>query len=208
MKRPKSPVKSNSSALRSQFRIIGGIWRSRRFHFPPTEGLRPTPDRVRETVFNWLEPHLKNSTCLDLFCGSGALGLEALSRGAAHCTFIDAELHAINAIKGHLATLHCDDALVTHAQLPAALTRLTCRYDLIFLDPPYTLNCLNQCLGILLGQELLNEGAMIYVECSSMESLPEIPLTLNIHRHKIAGQVQYALLQYTGESSKHCADPL
>ena len=98
-----------ASAGRSQLRIIGGQWRGRKLTFTPAEGLRPTTDRVRETLFNWLAPFIFGARCADLFAGSGALGLEALSRGAAHCDFVDSAKAAGRQIAGHLETLGASD---------------------------------------------------------------------------------------------------
>ena len=97
----------------SQLRIIGGQWRGRKLPFPDRPGLRPTGDRIRETLFNWLEPHLQTAKCLDLFAGSGALGIEALSRGAAHCDFVDADQEAITAVGHHLNTLDASTSTAT-----------------------------------------------------------------------------------------------
>ena len=93
-----------------QLRVIGGQWRGRKLQFPDRPGLRPTGDRIRETLFNWLGPHLHNAKCLDLFAGSGALGIEALSRGAAHCDFVDADREAANTVGHHLNTLNATDS--------------------------------------------------------------------------------------------------
>ena len=98
-----------------QLRIIGGEWRGRKLLFPAADGLRPTPDRVRETLFNWLAAHVRDARCLDLFAGSGALGLEALSRGAAHCDFVEQGQHSADTIERHLHTLACDRGKVWRA---------------------------------------------------------------------------------------------
>jgi 16S rRNA (guanine966-N2)-methyltransferase len=104
-----------------QLRIIGGRWRSRKLAFPDVEGLRPTPDRVRETVFNWLQAVVPGASCLDLFAGSGALGLEALSRGAAHTVFVDQDAAAVRCVREHLITLDATDAQVMQADVLAYL---------------------------------------------------------------------------------------
>src|SRR5690349_6524231 len=104
-------------------RIIGGQWRGRKLHFPALPGLRPSPDRVRETLFNWLAPTLAGSRCLDLFAGSGALGLEALSRGAQQCWFVDSANAACRRIQEHLTLLQCVDACVFNAEASQWLQR-------------------------------------------------------------------------------------
>lgn len=206
MKRSKLP--SNSTTSRSLFRIIGGNWRSRKFQFPETLGLRPTPDRVRETIFNWLSADINDAICLDLFCGSGALGLEALSRGAKECVFIDAETRAIYAINQHLQHLQCSQGITMNCQLPSALQLLTRKFDVIFLDPPYALHCIGECLSKLDSNRLLNDNALIYIECSSRQPLPTLPDVFTILKHKKAGQVQYALLVYRLDASLYLEDPL
>lgn len=208
MKHAKLPVKSQQSPLRSQFRIIAGEWRSRKLSFPDIPGLRPTPDRVRETLFNWLTDDLNNAACLDLFCGSGALGLEALSRGARSCTFVDAAPQATRAIDNHLQTLQCRQGNTITGNLPAILSRLDQAADVVFLDPPYALFVITDCLEQLASKCLLNENAKIYIECSSRQPLPDLPDNFSIHRQKIAGQVQYALLHYRQGSSLYTTDPL
>jgi len=200
MNRTKSPAKSTAHCAPGHFRIIGGLWRSRKFEFPAVEGLRPTPDRVRETLFNWLSPHILNASCLDLFSGSGALGLEALSRGASFCTFIDANNKALAAIQEHLRTLNCDKGKTHSTSLPEGLASIHAPVDVVFLDPPYALHCLKECLDTLISKHLLNDGALIYIECSSRTPLPLLPESLTLHRHKTAGQVQYALLVYSKTS--------
>ena len=121
-----------------QLRIIGGQWRGRKLSFTAAEGLRPTSDRVRETLFNWLAADIHGAKCLDLFAGSGALGLESLSRGATHCDFIDTSAAAIKQLQSHLQVLdgasrgrcHNDSAL-------SFLTKAQQRWDMIFVDPPF-----------------------------------------------------------------------
>ena len=99
----------------NEFRIIAGAWRRRKLSFPPLPGIRPSPDRVRETLFNWLQDHMAGARCLDLFTGSGALGLEALSRSAAEVVFVDRERAALDAVSGHLATLKAQGGTVVQA---------------------------------------------------------------------------------------------
>jgi 16S rRNA (guanine966-N2)-methyltransferase len=208
MNHSKLPVNSQLSHLPSVFRIIAGTWRSRKFQFPPTPGLRPTPDRVRETLFNWLADVIPDAVCLDLFCGSGALGLEALSRGAKHCTFIDAETRALQAINQHLQVLNCTQGSTITCALPEGLSRFNHVVDVVFLDPPYSLPCITDCLNALVSMHLLSGNAFVYIECSSKDALPVLPDNFRLHRHKRAGQVQYALLHYAANSSLCLEDPL
>lgn len=186
---------SAKHAQPGQFRIIGGKWRSRRLTFPAVEGLRPTPDRVRETLFNWLAQDIRGAQCLDLYCGSGALGLEALSRGAAFCTFIDGSAAAIKAIAQHLQLLNGEGRAIT-GELPSMLQTITAPVDVIFLDPPYAIDSHNACLSELAKRNLLNDGCWIYCENASEKPLPTLIDGCELHRHKKAGAVQYALFRY------------
>lgn len=193
MKRRKSPVKSKHSQEIGQFRIIAGTWRSRKLSFPAVDGLRPTPDRVRETLFNWL-PNLHNMAVLDAFAGSGSLGFEALSRGAIHCNFIDANHKACTALQNNASLLDCSQATVMQGQQPETLEQLTDTFDLIFLDPPYALDCLEKCLSIIEEKSLLNTNGWLYIENSS-HAAPVLPANMQLHREKTYGQVRASLWQ-------------
>jgi 16S rRNA (guanine966-N2)-methyltransferase len=196
MKPRKSPVKSLQSPESGQFRIIAGQWRSRKLAFPAVSGLRPTPDRVRETLFNWLFD-VRNLRCLDLFAGAGSLGLEALSRGAAHCDFIDASGEACAAIRQHCQLLTAS-ATVKNAPLPQALETLagTDGFDVIFIDPPYALDCINTCLDSLERLHLLKPEAFIYIENDSSHAAIAVPSTMRLYREKVQGQVRFSLFRY------------
>src|SRR5690242_17568414 len=122
---------------RNEFRIIAGQWRRRKLHFPDVPGIRPSPDRVRETLFNWLRERVEGARCLDLFAGSGALGLEAMSRGAAQVVFVDQDRQAAQAIREHLALLDAAGGEVREAEAQAWLTQTPQPFDLVFLDPPF-----------------------------------------------------------------------
>ena len=118
-------------------RIIGGEWRSRKLKFADVPGLRPTPDRVRETLFNWLQWHVPGARCLDLFAGSGALGLEALSRGARDVVMVEKHPAAAQALRDNLTLLGARNARLVHDDALRYLGRVTVAFDLIFLDPPF-----------------------------------------------------------------------
>ena len=122
---------------RNEFRIIAGVWRRRKLKFPPLPGIRPSPDRVRETLFNWLMDRVAGARCLDLFTGSGALGLEALSRGAAEVVFVDRERAALDAVGGHLAALKAQGGTLVQADALAWLETPGTTFDIVFLDPPF-----------------------------------------------------------------------
>ncbi len=174
----------------SQLRIIGGQWRSRRLSFTPATGLRPTTDRVRETLFNWLAPMIRGARCADLFAGSGALGLEALSRGAAHCDFVDSSSTACKNISEHLHALKASDRAQT-AQMQAGRFLMETQrcYDLVFIDPPFAADLIEPTCLLLDQQKLLCEEAMIYIETGAREEAIIPIANWQLHREKTAGDV-------------------
>jgi 16S rRNA (guanine966-N2)-methyltransferase len=183
------------SGSSGQLRVIGGRWRGRKFRFRAVSGLRPTPDRVRETLFNWLEGYLHKARCLDLFAGSGALGLEALSRGAQHCCFIDSNEICIDAIRSHLEQLQCSDANCIRGDALKLLAAGNpgAPYDIVFLDPPFDGDLLASACEALQSGHWLAEQALIYVEASARDKeLPEFQ-GWTPHRDKRAGEVRYRL---------------
>jgi len=176
-------------------RIIGGEWRGRKLRFADGEGLRPTTDRVRETLFNWLAPLIHGARCLDLFAGSGALGLEALSRGAGEMVFVDNNPAAIAALKENLALLKVDNAAVIRGDALAYLRGEARTFDVVFLDPPFRRDLLQPAIKLLGEQPWLAEGARVYLELESEEPLPELPSGWEVLRSKQAGQVAYHLIE-------------
>ena len=175
-------------------RIIGGQWRGRKLVFPNAEGLRPTPDRVRETLFNWLATEVRGAHCLDLFAGSGALGLEALSRGAASCTFVDSARTSCRAIAEHLDTLQCSSAQCQTMTADAFLQHPPSRpFDIVFLDPPFAKNLLAATGAALESAPWLSPQACIYVESGRREPAPVLPENWHQRRDKQAGEVRYQL---------------
>lgn len=177
-----------------QLRIIGGKWRGRKLAFTPAEGLRPTADRVRETLFNWLAPHIQDARCADLFAGSGALGLEALSRGAAHCDFVDTSAAALARVGDHLATLNATADGKCHLT-PAAqfLQAASEPYDIVFIDPPFNRQLVAPTCALLAQSQLLGVGALVYIETAATEPPPDVPPGWAAHRDKVAGGVAYRL---------------
>lgn len=182
----------------SELRIIGGQWRGRKLAFVPGDGLRPTTDRVRETLFNWLTADIHGARCLDLFSGSGALGLEALSRGAAHCDFVDTNSANLRQIGRHLDLLGACGRADCHA-LGASdfLARTTARWDIVFVDPPFGLGLAGPACAQLAAGHLAPE-ASVYLECGRRETLPAPPPGWNLHRDKTAGNVRYCLYHAPG----------
>lgn len=180
----------------NQLRIIGGEWRGRKLRFPDVPNLRPTPDRVRETIFNWLAPMIQGARCLDLFAGSGALGLEALSRGAAFTTFVDSHKKVTQALKTHLDLLSTNDnAEVLQMDGVKFLKAEAKKYDLVFLDPPYHLDFMGKVVPLLEANGWLADNAILYLEIEKRQSLPELPANWQQLKDKTAGDVSYFLFQ-------------
>ncbi|EGG98130.1 Methyltransferase [gamma proteobacterium IMCC2047] len=186
--------KKTNSSQSNTLRIIGGKWRGRKVSFPDSQGLRPTSDRVRETLFNWLAPVIHEARCLDLFSGSGALSLEALSRGAGHATLIDASAKVSEQLRSNLKLLACDNAtvLTTNASNWLSNAQNEQPYDLIFLDPPFNQQLVAPSCQLLEDKGIVEEGSYIYIETEASLKL-EIPSSWHIHREKKAGQVAYYL---------------
>ncbi len=176
-------------------RIIGGRWRRRKLEFPPIEGLRPTPDRVRETVFNWLQPELAGARVLDAYCGSGVLGLESLSRGAGEATFIDSSSRVCRQLKQHLDMLEADNAII-HTQavlnwIKQAASQST-SFDVIFIDPPYNSDLLQASIDAILAAGLLASHGLLYTEFE-LDSEPLLPGELAVFKTLNAGNNRYLL---------------
>lgn len=181
----------------STVRIIGGEWRGRKLSFPEIEGLRPTPDRVRETLFNWLQSYLPGARCLDLFSGSGALGIEALSRGAASVTFVDQAAEVVSQLRSNINLLKAQNAEIIAASaldwLDSRQPDQEARYDLVFMDPPFHKGMVAPICEMLENRSLLREQAMIYIETEHSLTLDTLPANWALHREKTAGQVAYRL---------------
>ena len=188
--------KPTQSARASSIRIIGGEWRSRKLTVPDAPGLRPTPDRVRETLFNWLAPTIQGARVLDAFTGSGALFLEALSRGASTGVAIDANTNAVNNLRRNLAVLQCDDAEVLRVDSLQYLSNKTEQgFDIVLLAPPFHQDLVLSACQLLEDNNCLNKGAWIYTESEQAPSSLGVPSSWRLHREKHTGQVHYALWQ-------------
>jgi len=177
----------------NRLRIIGGRWRGRRFNFPAQPQIRPTPDRVRETLFNWLTPRIMDARCLDLFAGSGALGLEALSRGAGQVIMVERDRYAAHALQGHLQDLDAPQGQVLAMDAFTFLAHNQMSFDVVFLDPPFAGDDLARACKLLADSASLAQDAMIYLECPRTLSLSFLPTGWVAHRSGHAGQVQYHL---------------
>ena len=178
-------------------RIIAGQWRGRKLKFPSLLGLRPTPDRVRETVFNWLSPFIHKAHCLDLFAGSGALGLEALSRGAEQVVFIDQSFKVTQYLKKYLEELRAEkQAIVYHFKVKPSLEIIPKQtFNLVFMDPPFRKHLIQPSCRWLEEKKMLANDAYIYIETEShLYPLP-IPKNWKILKTKIAGQVRFSLIR-------------
>jgi 16S rRNA (guanine966-N2)-methyltransferase len=174
----------------NKVRIIGGALRRHMISFPDAEGLQPTPDRVRETLFNWLGQTLYGRTCLDLFAGSGALGFEAASRGAERVVMVEMNRTVLRALQDNVNKLGCANVLI---QGQDGLEFASCdahKYDVIFLDPPFQSDYLPKLLEIL--PQRLNENGMVYVESGAAITVPP---PWQVIKSGKAGQVHYQLLQ-------------
>jgi 16S rRNA (guanine966-N2)-methyltransferase len=176
-------------------RIIAGEWRGRRLRFPDVPGIRPTPDRVRETLFNWLGARVQGRRGLDLFAGSGALGLEALSRGAASVEFIEQDTAATGALERLLAEWGARAARVRRADALSFLAGTPQPFDLVFLDPPFDSGLLVPAAQRLDARGWLAPHALVYVECAGRVKLPELPEHWQLLRTKRAGEVGYHLFE-------------
>lgn len=178
-------------------RIIGGRYRSRLVEFDTSDpSLRPTPDRVRQTLYDWLAPRIQGASVLDLFAGSGALGLEALSRGAASVTFVEAGAGQVRMIRGALARLQAEGGQVQLGDALHHLRSTDARYDLVLLDPPYASPLLAQALELL--PRVLKPGNRVYLEWPGGRR-PQLPAGYAWQREKQAGQVSYGLVSHSGE---------
>ncbi len=185
------------SAVAGSVRIIAGQWRGRRLAFPARAGLRPTGDRLRETLFNWLQPHCPGARCLDLFAGSGALGLEAASRGAAWVTLVERDPEIARALRANCALLGAGMAELIEADARAWLAGPPppAPYDIAFIDPPFAAAALDATLRALTAPGWLAERAWIYVETARDRAPPALPEGWCGHREMAAGAVRCRLFR-------------
>lgn len=199
--RPLSPSAKGSQRLittTGNLRIIGGLWRGRKLSFPAVDGLRPTGDRVRETLFNWLSPEIQGARCLDVFAGSGALGIEALSRGAGETLLIERDPKAVAQLRLNLGILNAGNGKVIHGNALSILqqgkpvSEEHQPYHIVFIDPPFELRLWQQVIDALEAGNWLANNATIYIE-SGRESVYQTPVNWQLHREKYAGNVSYRL---------------
>jgi len=178
----------------NQLRIIGGRWRGRRLNFPTLDGLRPTPDRVRETLFNWLAPVVEGARCLDLFAGSGALGIEALSRGAQEVVFVEQHPHIVRCLQENLLKLGVTASQVKQDDVFTWLSRRAERFDIVMIDPPFNQGLLSPACVALEEYGWLASKAFVYLETEKTLQHLALPTAWSVYREKAAGQVIYRLV--------------
>jgi 16S rRNA (guanine966-N2)-methyltransferase len=195
MARRKQSGKSQSGRLR----IVAGNWRSRRLDIADVEGLRPTSERIRETLFNWLAPRIHGARCLDLFAGTGALGLEALSRGAAESTFVERSPIAAQQLRDNIELLGAAGASVVRQDAAGFINGGTASdFDVVFLDPPFAADLLGETCRLLAGSNLLASGALVYLEMERNREEPPLPVGWQVLKNSTAGNVRYMLVETGG----------
>ena len=198
-KTPNSKPQKQTSKAMGEVRVIAGLWRGRKLPVLNAEGLRPTTDRVKETLFNWLMMDVANARCLDCFAGSGSLGIEALSRQAQAVVFLEKFATAEQQLKKNLASLKTDKGTVINTDTLAYLAQKNNdnSFDIIFIDPPFHHQFVPQILPLLQQNNWLAENALIYVETE--KNHPPLPLAENwqIIKEKSAGMVTSRLIQVT-----------
>ena len=184
----------------SKVRIISGKWRGRKIDIADVEDLRPTPDRVRETLFNWLSPDLADALCLDLFAGSGVLGFEALSRGAQQVVAIEKSKVCIDMLLNNKSLLNAPAYQLIHADAVQWLNDNRKKsFDIIFIDPPYRQDKLTECFNLIEQYGILSAAGLVYFEDNKAVAKEQIPQAWTVLREKKAGQIYYYLAQKNEE---------
>lgn len=179
---------------RGRLRIVAGIWRSRVLEIADVEGLRPTSERIRETLFNWLTPRMAGARCLDLFAGTGALGLEALSRGAAAAVFVENSKVAIATLRRNVASLDASGAVIHAGSATEYIDAAGAEsFDIVFLDPPFADDNLAELCRLVDESELVATNANVYLEQDRAKPEPDLPDGWTVLKSKVAGNVRYTL---------------
>ena len=186
------------SKANNTVRISAGEWRSRLLKFPDVDGLRPTPDRVRQTVFNWLGQELHGLTCLDLFAGTGVMGFEALSRGAKQAVLVENSRPAYQALLDNKTSLKAEHATILNQDALHFLKQNKALFDVVFIDPPFAMGMAVQACQWLEDKDWLSKHAKIYVEAESTLKLDGIPPNWRQLKSKVAGEVGYHLFERQG----------
>jgi len=187
--------------MKSRIRIIGGNWRGRKLAVIDAPGLRPTPDRIRETLFNWLSDYCPGARVLDCFAGSGVLGLEALSRGAKHLVALEQQRMAVSTLRDEIGRLQAANAEVIVGDALLSIDDFRQGFDIVFIDPPYAQPALRrQVFERLEARGCLNEAARIYFEWPDSEDFELPSRSLHWLKQKSAGQVNYAIAEWRAGS--------
>ena len=179
---------------KNNVRLIAGQWRGRNLSFLDAEGLRPTPDRVRETLFNWLQAIIPGAVCVDCFAGSGALGFEAASRGAEKVILVDSNPDVIRQLRENKKLLNAESVEVILSAALDYLQQSKTQADIFFLDPPFASHLLQQALDVITANDLLKQDGIIYVEYKKNKP-PELPPGCRWLRQKKAGDLGYGLVE-------------
>lgn len=194
-------TKHNKAKPAGSLRIIAGKWRGRKLAVLDLAGLRPTSDRIRETVFNWLQPHLGAAVCLDLYAGTGALGLEAASRGASKVSLVELDAKAAQQLRAHCQLLSAELCHVHNQSAIEFLNQNQQQYDIVFIDPPYQHDCWTEIARQLVQSQSLVDKALIYLEYPARMTKPNLPVQWQLIKEKKAGAVNYCLFQNTTEQT-------
>ena len=182
-----------------RLRIVAGNWRSRLLDIADVEGLRPTSERIRETLFNWLAPRIHGARCLDAYAGTGALGLEALSRGAGSVVFVEKSPVAAKQLRRNIDVLDARGATVLHQDTLRYLRDTAAGpFDLVFLDPPFADELVEETCRLLAQQHLLADNALVYIELAKNGVGAQLPSGWQVQKNKTAGNVRYMLVS-TGD---------
>lgn len=187
-------------AKQNSVRVIAGQWRGTKIQFASSEGLRPTADRTRETLFNWLAPYIEGARCLDLFAGSGIMSFEALSRGAASAVALDTNRQVVQQLEREKARLEALDLDIVHADAmrwlqSTANTEPACQADIVFVDPPFDKHYQQRVVDLLGSGRWLAKDALVYFELPQTDGLLALPGSWRQLREKMAGNVRYGLYQ-------------
>lgn len=194
-RKPPSTEKSSNTKSKGEVRIIAGIWRGRKLPVLNSQGLRPTTDRIKETLFNWLMPYIVDSRCLDCFAGSGSLGFEALSRQAAFVQFFELDKTAAKQLQQNLQLLECSNGNIQQGNSLQLLANGNSQapYDLVFLDPPFQQGLLAPTIDALTHGNWLADNALIYIESEKQLGSLSIPPDWQLLKEKIGGEVCFRL---------------
>lgn len=199
MVRSRTKSSSQKKPTEGSIRIIAGLWRGRKLPVHDAQGLRPTTDRVKETLFNWIAQDVPRAKCLDLFAGSGGLGFEAASRQAEHVIMLELNPLAHKQLEKNVSSLNTESVQAIHTDCLTYLEQAGTPFDIVFIDPPFRQGLLENCLKLLEQNNWLAENAMIYIETEKELTISGVPENWSLYREKNAGQVSYRLFERNTE---------